>query len=335
MFEDAEEELRQYRKKPSSYRTPSIDSLYDSLASELENSDSGGGMAWSPRIITSPRRPRTASVKNTSGELCAGETGQEGSEKTPICEMPPSRVGTLMAIEESQSTSSDKSQSQERLEPAATPLQSSQDPAMAPLQSSPAPVTIPTQGRLTPAKTPLLRSPAPEEPSPIHSASEHKESEHESTKSLLKQLAELVNLPAESNELELPPHPEPSDSPQLPDSRDSTPTIHSRSSSSHSLSDYEAPPLGEPGVPGTRDLHASIKRLSKVRRQVRENHSYSMARDLFGFMPSALSVSCMANSVDSHMSSERGESEERREPQENNHQQPPSACYVSVLCVLK
>ena len=40
-----------------------------------------------------------------------------------------------------------------------------------------------------------------------------------------------------------------------------------RSGSEDSLSEYEAPKMGEPGVPGTRDLDYSIRQL-KVRRQV-------------------------------------------------------------------
>uniref|UniRef100_A0A183HB47 HAP1 N-terminal domain-containing protein n=1 Tax=Onchocerca flexuosa TaxID=387005 RepID=A0A183HB47_9BILA len=41
MLHDAEEELRTYRQNQSAYRTSTPDSLYDSLASEIEASDSG------------------------------------------------------------------------------------------------------------------------------------------------------------------------------------------------------------------------------------------------------------------------------------------------------
>ncbi|PIO56013.1 HAP1 region, partial [Teladorsagia circumcincta] len=41
LFSDAEEELCRFRSAPPMHRAGSVDSLYDSLASELENSDSG------------------------------------------------------------------------------------------------------------------------------------------------------------------------------------------------------------------------------------------------------------------------------------------------------
>ena len=196
MFNDAEEELRTYRKKPSPYRAPSNDSLYDSLASELETSDSG----WAPRYTHPPRLPSEDTPRETPLSI---------QTTTPLpCE-------SLLVIEE-------------KKEEVITVMES---------PHLPIPSITATEEESEEECKPSTSREHPEEPS-----------EEETSRKLPLYL----------------------DPPQVKKSEDVVEEGgRSPSPSASSLSDYEAPILGEPGVPGTRDLRVSLKK-ETVERQVRK-----------------------------------------------------------------
>ncbi|GMT28892.1 hypothetical protein PFISCL1PPCAC_20189 [Pristionchus fissidentatus] len=240
MFNDAEAELRIYRAKPSPYRSPSVDSLYDSLASELETSDSG---RWTPR---GRRDPAPRSLNFTSPPI------EDNDESTPT-------NGLSLQDELAGLTAHSETLS---IEPSV------------PLPSIAAESVVDEPPPPDPVKTPVASDPVVlEEPEPIPEpepavvsavqpdgadASEVPEKEKE------KMSPERSLLFSYDSEFSLAAPPQMKMPTYLEEPEERPPT---RSSSSNSLCDYEAPSLGEPGVPGTRDLRASLKK--DVRRQVR------------------------------------------------------------------
>ncbi|VDM93258.1 unnamed protein product, partial [Litomosoides sigmodontis] len=71
MLHDAEEELRTYRQNQSAYRTSTPDSLYDSLASEMEASDTGFNTAVN-KLLTKQHesvRPKKETIVDVSNKL--------------------------------------------------------------------------------------------------------------------------------------------------------------------------------------------------------------------------------------------------------------------------
>ncbi|KAF8367079.1 trak-1 [Pristionchus pacificus] len=255
MFNDAEEELRSYRKKPSPYRTPSVDSLYDSLASELETSDSGG---WTPRgrkevlppprslVFPSPSIEGPKEDDTPTNNLSLQDELASIQNALPPPPLPSIEAAPSIAIVETK----------EEVHPS--------DPKESQLDS----IEVESQ-----SETVLdLVSPSIESIPPLE-----ERKEEEITKSISSPLevnGERSLIFSYDSEFSLAAPPQEKKMPQYLEEEERPP---SRSSSTHSLSDYEAPSMGEPGVPGTRDLHACLK--SSIRRQVRAPSNRPLERD--------------------------------------------------------
>ncbi|VDK87360.1 unnamed protein product [Onchocerca ochengi] len=84
MLHDAEEELRKFRQNQSAYRTSTPDSLYDSLASEIEASDSGFyNSINNPKILTRQQDvPPKMDMNHLSNKLEVIKANQTSNEMT-------------------------------------------------------------------------------------------------------------------------------------------------------------------------------------------------------------------------------------------------------------
>ncbi|RCN27401.1 hypothetical protein ANCCAN_26864 [Ancylostoma caninum] len=284
MFCDAEEELCRFRSAPP-LRTGSVDSLYDSLASELENSDSGFSS-------TPAASARAGQALNLRLELQkASDTNTKTSPSKEEVDVPSSVLAEVVRKKIS-------------IEPVAPPQTPQSDAAVTPTETAPmqtkkaelvrkltcdastsctelAGYDWPsiTHGKLLIVNQPTNHIIFRPSLTPLATSTPGKSRDIEG-------LLQLSELRSASSTPSTPP-PRPSFHPQFRGSlrlplRSPTSAALSKCSSDDSLEDYVAPKMGEPGVPGTRDLNFSLRML-KARRKV----------SLTTLTPSVVSCCCM------------------------------------------
>ncbi|KAL6731440.1 hypothetical protein Aduo_002307 [Ancylostoma duodenale] len=262
MFCDAEEELCRFRSAPP-LRTGSVDSLYDSLASELENSDSGFSS-------TPAASARAGQALNLRLELQkATDTDIKTSPSKEEVDVPSSVLAEVVRKKIS-------------IEPVAPPQTPQSDAAVTPTETAPVQtkkaelvrkLTCDASTSCTELAGPSL--------TPIATSTPGKSRDIEG-------LLQLSELRSASSTPSTPP-PRPSFHPQFRGSlrlplRSPTSAALSKCSSDDSLEDYVAPKMGEPGVPGTRDLNFSLRML-KARRKVEQDYAKFLHRK--GLPPSS------------------------------------------------
>uniref|UniRef100_A0A0K0DJ76 HAP1 N-terminal domain-containing protein n=1 Tax=Angiostrongylus cantonensis TaxID=6313 RepID=A0A0K0DJ76_ANGCA len=244
MFCDAEEELSRFRSAPPK-RAGSIDSLYDSLASELENSDSG--------FSTTPAASaRAGDALNLRLELqrAANRTIKTSPSKEEI-DVP----STVLA---------EVARKRITIEPVAPP-QTPQSEAMTPTEITEASrKKVDLVKKLTCDASTSCTELAGASLTPV--ATSTPETERVRKIEGILQLSELSSiwctpLPRSSTVFKRSFH----SSFRLSLHSPTTPTT--KCSSDDPLENYVAPKMGEPGVPGTRDLNYSLRML-KARRKV-------------------------------------------------------------------
>ncbi|VDO29814.1 unnamed protein product [Haemonchus placei] len=247
LFSDAEEELCRFRSAPP-MRAGSVDSLYDSLASELENSDSG----FSTTPAMSARAGQALSLRLELQK--ASEAIEAASPSKEEIDVPSSVLAEVVR----------KKISIEPIAPPQTPLS----------EVAPTPETPRRRLELTRKLTCDVSTSCSELAGP----------------SLSPVATSTPDRPSISNEgrRSVPSLPQ-----LLIDHRYLTrvfcrvapvPRPITKCSSDDSLEDYVAPKMGEPGVPGTRDLIVSLKML-RARRKV--EHDYAMFLHRKGLPPSS------------------------------------------------
>ncbi|XGW20192.1 hypothetical protein V3C99_003758 [Haemonchus contortus] len=263
LFSDAEEELCRFRSAPP-MRAGSVDSLYDSLASELENSDSGfsttpamsarAGQALSLRLelqkaseaieAASPSKEEIDVPSSVLAEVVRKKISIEpiAPPQTPLSEVAPTPETPRRRLELTRKLTCDVSTSCSELA----------GPSLSPVATStPDRPSISNEGILQlsePRSTCCTPSTPPARPYPSFFS------------------------PHFRGSLRLPSRVAP------------VPRPITKCSSDDSLEDYVAPKMGEPGVPGTRDLIVSLKML-RARRKV--EHDYAMFLHRKGLPPSS------------------------------------------------
>ncbi|MCP9260596.1 Trafficking kinesin-binding protein 1 [Dirofilaria immitis] len=271
MLHDAEEELRTYRQNQSAYRTSTPDSLYDSLASEIEASDSG--------FYSSINNPRRYTIKN------GYESFIEKLELIKSNQIDISNVTETRSI----ATVTDP------LPPHNRYRQNS--------HSDDSVIDVPNQ-----ILTKLLRNSHPSHLSlPFlgnTSTSSNNDEPGSSSSSISKPETKIFGINTDSTKTCISQQQEQQQQQQQPfneinlkDSVSQYPTYLmydlnrttrynsdclSKTESTDSLSGYEGPKLGEPGRPGTRDLDWSIRKLN-IRRQI--EREYTRFRRERGLLP--------------------------------------------------
>ncbi|CAJ0594504.1 unnamed protein product [Cylicocyclus nassatus] len=263
MFCDAEEELSRFRSAPP-LRAGSVDSLYDSLASELENSDSGfsstpaasarAGDALNLRLEL--QRATETSIKHASSKeefdvpsSVLAEVVRKKIAIEPVA--PPQTPQSEVAVTPTTETTptSKKAELVRTLTcDASTSCTELAGPSLSPVATSTPKRLRDTEGLLQ-LSEPRSASSTPNTPPPRSSF-----------------------LPHFRGSLRLPLRPQ------------TTMTMTSKCSSDDSLEDYVAPKMGEPGVPGTRDLNFSLRML-KARRKVEQDYAKFLHRK--GLPPSS------------------------------------------------
>ncbi|WKX90819.1 hypothetical protein Q1695_009571 [Nippostrongylus brasiliensis] len=270
MFCDAEEELCRFRSAPP-MRAGSVDSLYDSLASELENSDSG----FSTTPAASARAGQALSLRL---EL------QSAAEKTEI--VTPSKE----EVDVPSSVLAEVVRKKISIEPVAPPQTPQSDVVVASTTVTPEAIRRPELTRkLTCDVGTSCSELAGPSASPLATSTPVKPALFNRTEGIL-QLSEPLSTccspttPTARKQqhpflctrfrgsLRSPARPAPQ------------PLALHKCSSDDSLDDYVAPKMGEPGVPGTRDLDVSLKML-KARRKV--EHDYALFLHRKGLPPSS------------------------------------------------
>ncbi|XGW20190.1 hypothetical protein V3C99_003758 [Haemonchus contortus] len=245
LFSDAEEELCRFRSAPP-MRAGSVDSLYDSLASELENSDSGfsttpamsarAGQALSLRLelqkaseaieAASPSKEEIDVPSSVLAEVVRKKISIEpiAPPQTPLSEVAPTPETPRRRLELTRKLTCDVSTSCSELA----------GPSLSPVATStPDRPSISNEGILQlsePRSTCCTPSTPPARPYPSFFS------------------------PHFRGSLRLPSRVAP------------VPRPITKCSSDDSLEDYVAPKMGEPGVPGTRDLIVSLKMLRARRK---------------------------------------------------------------------
>ncbi|TKR59629.1 hypothetical protein L596_029271 [Steinernema carpocapsae] len=257
MLQDAEEELSNFRQRGNFYmRTTSSDSLYDSLASELEASDSG---FYNTPMISARSESRQSHPSNlhsemdkftgghVSGPLSLGaelaaqlsdpqflpsETTYSPLREGEVLEVP-SAVMIDIAARRSRSRSRPKSLKKEPV------LEVLPEPKIEVREPLPTLVEAPTP--ITPIKSlavPVATSTPVAAPRGIPQFSEEETASCSSSSSL------------------------------------------SKSISNESLANYEGPKMGQPGQPGTRDLDYGIRRLQLKKQIELDYQQYRRQRGL-------------------------------------------------------
>uniref|UniRef100_A0A1I7ZUM6 Milton domain-containing protein n=1 Tax=Steinernema glaseri TaxID=37863 RepID=A0A1I7ZUM6_9BILA len=267
MLQDAEEELSNFRQRGNLYlRTTSSDSLYDSLASELEASDSGFYntpmiSARSDSRQSQPSQLHSEMEKLSGGhvsgplslgaELSAqlsdpqflpfGETAPTPLKEGEILEVP-SAIMIELAAKRSRSRSRPKT-----------------------LKKEPEPEMLPEPVKVE-----------PEEVIPIEIE----------TPTPLAPLATSTPLVSQRGVSRI-----------VDDETASTSSTLSKSTSSESLANYEGPKMGQPGKPGTRDLDFGIRRL-QLRKQIEMDYQkYRRERGLAPSKPQGSSKARLSKMV--------------------------------------
>nr|CDJ90833.1 HAP1 domain containing protein [Haemonchus contortus] len=227
LFSDAEEELCRFRSAPP-MRAGSVDSLYDSLASELENSDSG----FSTTPAMSARAGQALSLRLELQK--ASEAIEAASPSKEEIDVPSSVLAEVVR----------KKISIEPIAPPQTPLS----------EVAPTPETPRRRLELTRKLTCDVSTSCSELAGP----------------SLSPVATSTPDRPSISNEgiLQLSEPRSTCCTPSTPPARPVAPVPRpiTKCSSDDSLEDYVAPKMGEPGVPGTRDLIVSLKMLRARRK---------------------------------------------------------------------
>ncbi|KJH49553.1 HAP1 region [Dictyocaulus viviparus] len=243
MFCEAEEELSRFRSAPPK-RAGSMDSLYDSLASEMENSDSGFSS-------TPAATARAGEALNLRLELqrVASETIKTSPSKEEV-DVPSSVLAEVV-------------RKRITIEPIAPPQTPQSETAVTPTETTEClNSSVELTRKLTcdastsctelagPSLTPLITSTP-------------KTSALNKTEGIL-QLSELRSIcctPSRSSSMIFTPKFHASLR-RIPHSSTSA-----TSKCSDDLEDYVAPKIGEPGIPGTRDLNYSLRMLKARRKE--------------------------------------------------------------------
>ncbi|KAK6730511.1 hypothetical protein RB195_007147 [Necator americanus] len=261
MFCDAEEELSRFRSAPP-LRTGSVDSLYDSLASELENSDSG----FSSTPAASARAGEALNLRLELQRVTEAKIKPSPSKEE--VDVPSSVLAEVVRKKIS-------------IEPIAPPQTPQSDAAVTPTETAPTPtkkaglvrkLTCDVSTSCTELAGPSL--------SPLATSTPGKSTTTEG-------LLQLSEPRSTSSTPGTPPsslfHPRFRGSLRLPLHSQTTAAL-SKCPSDDSLEDYVAPKMGEPGVPGTRDLNFSLRML-KARRKVEQDYAKFLHRK--GLPPSS------------------------------------------------
>ncbi|VDO92087.1 unnamed protein product [Heligmosomoides polygyrus] len=283
MFCDAEEELCRFRSAPP-MRAGSVDSLYDSLASELENSDSG----FSTTPAASARAGQALSLRL---EL------QRASEVTEVTS--PSKE----EVDVPSSVLAEVVRKRISIEPAAPPQTPQSEAARTPMSATP---EISRRSALARKLTCDVATSCSElagpSLSPLATSTPEKSLASQRTEGIL-QLSEPRSTcctpstpptrPASSffsphfrGSLRLPMRTAPPQQtlPKCP--------------SDDSLEDYVAPKMGEPGVPGTRDLNVSLRMLRARRKVVLDSSCFLYLIPLWWCVVEFSFRSCFPNNAD-------------------------------------
>ncbi|KAM3720846.1 Trafficking kinesin-binding protein [Dirofilaria immitis] len=277
MLHDAEEELRTYRQNQSAYRTSTPDSLYDSLASEIEASDSG--------FYSSINNPR---IQTKQEDIQSKMDTNHLSKKLELIK---SNQIDISNVTETRSIATVT----DPLPPHNRYRQNS--------HSDDSVIDVPNQ-----ILTKLLRNSHPSHLSlPFlgnTSTSSNNDEPGSSSSSISKPETKIFGINTDSTKTCISQQQEQQQQQQQPfneinlkDSVSQYPTYLmydlnrttrynsdclSKTESTDSLSGYEGPKLGEPGRPGTRDLDWSIRKLN-IRRQI--EREYTRFRRERGLLP--------------------------------------------------
>ncbi|CAJ0570979.1 unnamed protein product, partial [Mesorhabditis spiculigera] len=284
MYSEAEEEIKSLKVKSSVHRTSSQDSMYDSLASELENSDSG--FASTPfvtarsdakslrqeleRLQNQPIREVEAVVEVPNPVLVdVLRRGVQNRPPTTPPQTPMSQIGPPLAHSTPAPWRSRRGSDDVPRKSTAC-IETQTDPPPCPeadvqlqavlqnqhAQQASTSFGHPTVAAAQPLALTIVKTTV------VHSIGAAHSRDATATPSI-----DVTTRPKTLNIV-------PRDEPAPPivafpgTSREAEKIGNvSKSSSTDSLADYVGPKMGEPGMPGTRDLDAAIRRL-KVRRQV-------------------------------------------------------------------
>ncbi|KAK0428258.1 hypothetical protein QR680_010699 [Steinernema hermaphroditum] len=262
MLQDAEEELSNFRQRGNLYlRTTSSDSLYDSLASELEASDSG---FYNTPMISARSESRQSHPSNLHSEMEKLSGGHLN--------------GALSLGAELSAQLSDP-QFLPFSETAATPLKEGE------ILEVPSTVMI---------EIAVNRSRSRSRPKALKEESEPEEIPEPVKPELKEILPILIEVPTPMTPLatSTPVAAQRGVSRIVDDETASTSSTLSKSTSSESLNNYEGPKMGQPGQPGTRDLDFGIRRL-QLRKQIEMD--YQKYRRERGLAPSKSQSSAKAS----------------------------------------
>uniref|UniRef100_A0AAF5RSX1 HAP1 N-terminal domain-containing protein n=2 Tax=Wuchereria bancrofti TaxID=6293 RepID=A0AAF5RSX1_WUCBA len=271
MLRDANEELRTYRQNESAYRTSTPDSLYDSLASEIEASDTGFYSAINNQKLPTKQQnvQSVTDMTHLSNKLEMIEIHDVNNSNV---------VETRTVATVTDPLPSDRYQQNSHCDDNV--------------------VDVPNQ-----IFAKLLRHSCHPH-SPISFLLDINDSHKAKSSSISKSETKPFEIDASSstslqskqssNENNVPQNVIVNDLNRI--QSDNSNSL-SKTESNDSLSGYEGPKMGEPGRPGTRDLEWSIKKLN-IRRQIeREYRRFRRERGLLPSNASFFNISSSQNSM--------------------------------------
>uniref|UniRef100_A0A914XAT7 Trafficking kinesin-binding protein C-terminal domain-containing protein n=1 Tax=Plectus sambesii TaxID=2011161 RepID=A0A914XAT7_9BILA len=249
MLHEAQEELRAFRQRPTPYRPISPDSLYDSLASEMEASDSG--------FYSTPM----VSARSANEELLHGDQAHL-AKTVRMLQAALERAGGSATAQIMQSTpNSAITRHHDTIPEDPTSLENS------PVKSVGSPIAC--SAPMAPPRRDSLRR-------------QSLDSESSMTQSATAILSHAFATPSK----EQSPVPVSRSPPKEAVAYSPTASIYyeggrlSKAPSTDSLCNYDGPALGEPGMPGTRDLEFAIRRLNLRRKVEMDYQKYRREKGL-------------------------------------------------------